>query len=104
MERNMREVHRTKVSIRVYSRNKKHQLAGKMMTGLVQASSEYRTSSHDLCTNSEAEAVTGEEQATEADCGKIPSVIEPAKAVVSNIMQNLTFHKLLWNIQVLYLF
>uniref|UniRef100_A0A1J3GXG1 Protein LONGIFOLIA 1 n=1 Tax=Noccaea caerulescens TaxID=107243 RepID=A0A1J3GXG1_NOCCA len=51
---------------------------------LSQASNESRTSSHDMCTQSEA----GVEQATEADGGKSPSVIEAAKAVVSNLMQN----------------
>ncbi|CAH2067201.1 unnamed protein product [Thlaspi arvense] len=45
---------------------------------LSQASNESRTSSHDTCTQSEAEA----------DGGKSPSVIEAAKAVVSNLMQN----------------
>ncbi|CAF2139889.1 unnamed protein product [Brassica rapa] len=44
-----------------------------------QGSNESRTSSHDMCTHSEAEAATGAEQA---------SVIEAAKAVVSNLMQN----------------
>ncbi|KAJ0229448.1 LONGIFOLIA protein [Hirschfeldia incana] len=44
-----------------------------------QGSNESRTSSHDMCTPSEAEAATGAEQA---------SVIEAAKAVVSNLMQN----------------
>ncbi|KAL1216784.1 Protein LONGIFOLIA 2 [Cardamine amara subsp. amara] len=55
---------------------------------LSQASNESRTSSHDMCTQSETEAATGVEQATEADGGKSPSVIEAAKAVVSNLMQN----------------
>lgn len=44
-----------------------------------QGSNESRTSSHDMCTPSEAEAATGAEQA---------SVIEAAKAVVSNLMHN----------------
>ncbi|KFK41861.1 hypothetical protein AALP_AA2G180400 [Arabis alpina] len=53
-----------------------------------QMSYEPRMSSHDMCTQSEAEAAAGVEQATEADGGKSPSVIEAAKAVVSNLMQN----------------
>lgn len=47
-----------------------------------QGSNESRTSSHDMCTHSEAEAATGAEQA---------SVIEAAKAVVSNLMQNVSY-------------
>ncbi|CAH8334541.1 unnamed protein product [Eruca vesicaria subsp. sativa] len=50
-----------------------------------QGSNESRTSSHDMCTHSEAEGAIGVEQ---ADGGKSPSVIEAAKAVVSNLMQN----------------
>ncbi|RID75040.1 hypothetical protein BRARA_B02109 [Brassica rapa] len=44
-----------------------------------QGSNESRTSSHDMCTHSEAEAATVIEQA---------SVMEAAKAVVSNLMHN----------------
>ncbi|CAL9240618.1 unnamed protein product [Arabidopsis halleri] len=55
---------------------------------LSQASNESRTSSHDICTQSETEASAWVEKATEADGGKSPSVIEAAKAVVSNLMQN----------------
>ncbi|EOA33283.1 hypothetical protein CARUB_v10019709mg [Capsella rubella] len=55
---------------------------------LSQASNESRTSSNDICTQSETEASARVEKATEADGGKSPSVIEAAKAVVSNLMQN----------------
>ncbi|XP_010416265.1 PREDICTED: protein LONGIFOLIA 1-like [Camelina sativa] len=53
-----------------------------------QASNESRTSSNDVCTQSETEASSCVDKATEADGGKSPSVIEAAKAVVSNLMQN----------------
>ncbi|AEE35561.1 LONGIFOLIA protein [Arabidopsis thaliana] len=55
---------------------------------LSQASNESRTSSHGICTQSETEASACVEKSTEADGGKSPSVIEAAKAVVSNLMQN----------------
>ncbi|CAN8239747.1 unnamed protein product [Cochlearia groenlandica] len=53
-----------------------------------QTSNESRTSSHDMCTQSEAKGAAIFKQATESDDVRSPSVIEAAKAVVSNLMQN----------------
>ncbi|CAN8234877.1 unnamed protein product [Cochlearia groenlandica] len=69
-------------------RHKAHKSLQQNDDQLSQVSIESRTSRHDMCTQSEAETATAVRKATEADGNKSPSVIEAAKAVVSNLMQN----------------